>query len=164
MSKSPEDSVVSNEDAAPTGGSGNCNCRSTTGIHQSGCNECSDNTGEFLFYCCLLKFMLRRFIVFVILENALVIIIRKIRKVLKTTCLLKSFSKSKFFLQKSSTSFISFPMWTYLNFVFFFIYFILVICVQQNRLKLKIIEIHIFMFNHIVNQTVKRTKKICCIR
>lgn len=48
LSKSPEDSVVSNEEGATGGGGyGICNCRSTTGIHQSGCNEYSDGPGEF---------------------------------------------------------------------------------------------------------------------
>lgn len=43
ISKSPEDSVVSNEDApVSSSGYGNCNCHSTTGIHQSSCAEYSD--------------------------------------------------------------------------------------------------------------------------
>lgn len=47
VSKSPEDSVVSTEDG-PAGGSGhgNCNCHSTTGIHQMYCNEFNDNAGK----------------------------------------------------------------------------------------------------------------------
>lgn len=43
ISRSPEDSVVSNEDApASSSGYANCNCHSTTGIHQSSCVEYSD--------------------------------------------------------------------------------------------------------------------------
>lgn len=42
VSKSPEDSVVSNEDApASSSVQGTCSCQSTTGIHQ-GCNEFND--------------------------------------------------------------------------------------------------------------------------
>ncbi|XP_026817982.1 probable G-protein coupled receptor 158 [Rhopalosiphum maidis] len=41
ISKSPEDSVVSNEDA-PAVGNGICSCHSTTGIHQTTCNEFND--------------------------------------------------------------------------------------------------------------------------
>lgn len=50
ISKSPEDSVISNEDN--TGGSsyGVCNCHSTTGIHQSGCNEHNDGSGKYVIH------------------------------------------------------------------------------------------------------------------
>lgn len=48
VSKSPEDSVVSNEDVLAGGsGHGNCNCHSTTGIHPQICNENNDSTSKF---------------------------------------------------------------------------------------------------------------------
>ncbi|XP_022174165.1 probable G-protein coupled receptor 158 [Myzus persicae] len=44
ISKSPEDSVVSNEDVPTVGsGYGICSCHSTTGIHQTTCNEFNDS-------------------------------------------------------------------------------------------------------------------------
>ncbi|XP_050529295.1 probable G-protein coupled receptor 158 isoform X2 [Daktulosphaira vitifoliae] len=71
VSRSPEDSVGSNEEGpvSGSGGSGRCECSTATGIHQSGCLEHSDNPASNIHQVILAKFNKTVWLIAFVLKN-----------------------------------------------------------------------------------------------